>query len=71
MNLMNNDQMDRGDENPTQLFPSLLREAMIKFQSGWLGPGFELGISQIRVQCDATAPPNSVAQFLLRRIYSL
>ena len=31
---------------------------MIKSQPGWLGPGYELGISQIRVQCVATAPPN-------------
>ena len=65
---MDNSQMDRGNENPTQYLPWWLREAMIKSQSGWLGPGFELGVSQIRVQCVATAPPNSVAQFLIRRI---
>ena len=29
---------------------------MIKSQPGWLGPGFELGTSQIRVECVATAP---------------
>ena len=46
------------------------REAMIKSQPDWLGPGVELGISQIRVQCVATAPTNSVGQFLLRRISS-
>ena len=33
---------------------------MIKSQPGWLGLDFELGISQIRVQCVATAPPYSV-----------
>ena len=42
---------------------------MIKSQPGWLRLGFELGISQIRVQCVTTAPPNSVAQFLFRRIH--
>ena len=67
---MNNGQMDRGNENPTQNFPWWLREAMIKSQPGWLGLGFELGISKIRVQCVATAPTNSVAQFLFRRISS-
>ena len=67
---MNNDQMDRGNENPTQHIIWWLREAMIKSQPGWLGPGFELGTSQIRVECVATAPTNSVAQFLFRRISS-
>ena len=37
---------------------------MIESQPVWLGPGFELGTSQIRVQCVATAPPHSVVQFL-------
>ena len=68
MNLMNNGQMDLGNENPTQYLPSGLREAMIKSHPAWLGSGFELGISQIRVQCVATAPSNLVAQFLFRRI---
>ena len=68
MNLKNYGQMDRGNENPTQHFPWWLREAMIKSHSAWLGPGFELGISQIRVQYVATAPSNSVAQFLFRII---
>ena len=63
MNLMDNSQMDRGNENPTQ-------QAMIKSQSGWLGPGFELEVSQIRIQCVATAPSNSVAQLLFCRISS-
>ena len=67
---MNNGQMDRGNENPSQHLPLWLREAMLKSQPGWLGPGFELEISQIRVQCVATAPPNSVAQFLFHRISS-
>ena len=68
MNLMNNGQMNRANENPTQYLPWRLKEAMIKSQSGWLGPGFELGTSQIRVQCVTTAPPHSVAQFLFRTI---
>ena len=64
---MNNGQMDRGNENPIQHLPWWLTEAMKKSQSGCLGPGFELGISQIRVQCVTTALPHSVAQFLFRR----
>ena len=67
---MNIGQMDRGNKNPTQHFPWWLREAMIKSQPAWLGPGFGLGISQIWVQCVATAPPKPVAQFLFRRISS-
>ena len=34
----------------------------VKFQPGWLGAGFDLGTSQIRVQCVATAPTNSVTR---------
>ena len=68
MNLMNNGQMERGNENPIQHLPWRQREAMKKSQSGWLGPGFEIGTSQIRVQCVNTAPPSEVAQFLFRRI---
>ena len=41
---------------------------MKKSQSGWLGPGFELGTSQIRAQCVTTAPPSELAQFLFHRI---
>ena len=41
---------------------------MKKSQSGWLKPGFELGTSQIRVECVTTAPPHTVEQFLFRRI---
>ena len=65
---MNNGQMERGNENPTQHLPWRLREAMKKSQSGWLGPGFELGTSQIRVQSLTIAPPHSVAQFLFRTV---
>ena len=65
---MNNGQMDRSIENTTQYLPWWLREAMKKFQSGWLKPGFELGPFQIRVKCVTTAPPHSVEQFLFRRI---
>ena len=60
---MNNGQMERGNENPTQNLPWRLRKAMKKSQSGWLGPGFELGTFQIRVECVTTAPPHSVEQF--------
>ena len=70
MNSMNNGQMDCGNENSTQHFPWWPREAMTKSQPCWLGPGFDLGTSQIRVQCVAPAPPHSVAQFLFRRISS-
>ena len=68
MNFMNNGPMDRGNENPTQDLLWWLTEAMKKCKSGWLGPGFELGTSQIRVQCVTIAPPNEVAQFLFRQI---
>ena len=65
---MNNGQMDRGNENPSQHLFWCLTEAMKKSQSSWLGSGFELGASQIRVQCVTTVTPHSVAQFLFRRI---
>ena len=43
MNLMNNGQMDRGNENPTQHLPYWLRKTTKKPQSGWshrdLNPG--------------------------------
>ena len=68
MNLMNNGQMVRSNENAIQYLPWWLREAMKKSQSGWFGPGFELGTSQTRVQSVTTAPPHWVAQFLFRRI---
>ena len=68
---MNYGQMDRGNENPSQHFAWWLREVMIKSHPAWLGPEFELGISQIRVQYVATVPSKSVAQFLFRRISSL
>ena len=41
---------------------------MIKSQPSWLGPGFEIGTSQIRAQYLTTAPPHPVAQFLFRVI---
>ena len=66
---MNNGQMDRGNENPTQHLLWWLTEAKKKSRSGWLGPGFELGTSQIRAQFVTTAPPSEVAQFLFHRIY--
>ena len=53
MNLMNNGQMDHGNENPTLHLPSSLRETTKKPQSGWSALGFELGTSRIRVQCVA------------------
>ena len=65
---MNNGQMDRGNENTTQYSPWWLKEAMKKFQSGWLEQGFELENFQIRAECVTTSPPHSVEQFLFRRI---
>ena len=47
MNLMNNGQMDRGNENPTQHLPWWLRKTMKKPQSGWSAPGFEPGTSRM------------------------
>ena len=44
MNVMNNGQMDRGNENPTQHLPYLLRKPTKKPVSGWSAPGFEPGI---------------------------
>ena len=54
MNLMNNGQMDRGNENPVQPLP----------QSGWSAPGFEPGTSRMRVSCVTTEPPRSVLHCL-------
>ena len=55
---MNNGQMDRGNENPTQ--PWWLRKTTKKSQSGWSAPGFEPGTSRMRVSCVTTEPPRSV-----------
>ena len=49
MNLMNNGQMDRGNENPTQHLPWWLRKTMKKPQSGWSASGFEPGTSRMWV----------------------
>ena len=57
MNLMNNGQMDRGNENPTQNLPWGLRKITKKPQSGWSAPGFEPGTSRMRVSCVTTEPP--------------
>ena len=64
MNLMNNGQMDRGNENPTQHFPWWLRKTTKKPQSGWSAPGFEPGTSRMRVSCVSTEPPRSVMLIL-------
>ena len=61
MNLMNNGQMDRGIENPTQHLPWWLRKTTKKPQSGWSAPGFEPGTSRMRVSCVTTEPPRSVS----------
>ena len=60
MNLMNNSQMDRGNENPTQQFALLTEENPEKPQSGWSVPGFEPGTSRMRVSCVTTEPRRSV-----------
>ena len=59
MNLMNNGQMNRGDENPTQHLP-WLRKTTKKPKSGWSAPGFEPGTPRMRVSCVTTEPPRSV-----------
>ena len=56
ISLMNNGQMDRGNENPTQHLLWWLRKTTKKPQSGWLAPGFEPGTSQMRVSCVTTEP---------------
>ena len=61
---MNNGQMDRGNENPTQHLPWWLRETTKKPQSGWSAPGFEPGTSRMRVSCVTTDPPRSVNFYL-------
>ena len=68
MNLVNNGQMDRGNENPTEHLSSWLRETKKKPQSRWSAPGFELGTSRIRVQCVTSALYRSLAQFLFHGI---
>ena len=40
---MNDGQMDRGNENPTQHLLWWLRKTTKKPQSGWSAPGFEPG----------------------------
>ena len=57
MNLMNNGQMESGNENPTQHLPWWLWKTTKKPQSGWSAPGFEPGTSQMRVSCITTEPP--------------
>ena len=57
---MNNGQMDRGNENPTQHLPWWLRKTTKKPQSGWSAPGFESGSSRMRISCVTTEPPRSV-----------
>ena len=59
-NLMNNGQMDRGNENPTQHLPWWLRKTAKKPQSGWSALVFEPGTSRMRVSCITTEPPRSV-----------
>ena len=63
MNLVNNGQMDRGNENPTQHLPWWLRKTTKNPQSGWSAPGFEPGTSRMRVSCITTEPPRSVILF--------
>ena len=60
MNLINNGQMDRGNEYPTQHVPWRLRKTSKKPQSGCSAPGFEPEISRMRVLCVTTESPRSV-----------
>ena len=55
MNMVDNGQMDRGNENPTQ--PVLMiEENNEKNKSDWSALGFEPETSRIPVQCVITAP---------------
>ena len=65
MNLVNNGQMDRGNENPTQHLPWRLRKTTKKPQSAWSAPGFEPGTSRMRVSRVTTEPPRSVKIYIL------
>ena len=60
MNLMNNGQIHRGNENPIQHLSWWLRKTTKNPQSGWSSPGFEPGTSRMRVSCVTTEPPRSV-----------
>ena len=62
---MNNGQMDRGNENPTQHLPWWLRETTKKPQSCWPAPGFKPGTSRMLVSCVTAEPPRSVKTLLL------
>ena len=68
---MNNGQMDRGNENPTQHLPWWLRKTTKKPQSGWSAPGFEPRTSRMWVLCVTTEPPRSVSSFLFHIFYDL
>ena len=68
---MNNGQMDRGNENPTQNLPWWLRKTTKKPRLGWSAPGFEPGTSRMRVSCVTTELPRSVRYICLALIQSL
>ena len=67
--MMNNGQMDRGNENPIQHLLWWLRKTTKNSQSDWPDPGFESGTFRIRVQCVTTAPPRLVLMILYIYIY--
>ena len=68
MNLMNNGQMDPGNENPTKHLPCWLRKTTKKPQLGWSAPGFEPGTSRMRVSCVTTEPPRSGGTLIVSRV---
>ena len=66
MNLMNNGQMDRGNENPTQHLPWWLWKTTKKTTARLVAPGFEPETSRMRVSCVTRAePPRSVNRLFL------
>ena len=58
--MLNNGQIYRGNENPTQHLPWWLRKTTKNPQSGWSVPGFEPGTSRMLVSCVTKEPHRSV-----------
>ena len=63
MNLMNNGEMDRGNEHPTQHLPWWLRKTTKKHQSGRSAQGFEPRTSRMRVSSVTAESLRSVKNF--------
>ena len=62
---MDNDQIDRSNENPIIHLLDDWDKPRKRTQSGWSVPGFELGTSRIWVHCVITDPPRSFAFYFL------